>query len=164
MHVLIILITKLAGIIKTRRVSIYVSFIRLKSIFSQISYQYWVLFSFSHTAYKEQVSYSVNWQDPDYDSCEESSFSADESESDFGDFVCPWSPGAKYPYDERVFVGYQSKLREWLTSYTKCGFIKINQNLLKEGKISGSQFILHVECEKGNFLHPVSISSKLLQI
>ena len=44
--------------------------------------QYWVFFLFSGTTYKGKhfVSYSVNRQDPDNDSCEELSFSDDESE------------------------------------------------------------------------------------
>ena len=58
------------------------------------------------TKSKYFVSSSVNRQDLDYDSCEESSFSVDESESNFGDSFCPFSPGAKYPGDKRVFVGY----------------------------------------------------------
>ena len=115
------------------------------------------------TKSKYFVPYSVNRQDPDYDSCEESSFSDDESESDFEDFICPLSPGLKYPSDERVFVVYESKLRELLTGCAKYGF-KINQNLIREGKNTGSQLILHIECEKGNFLHLVTILGKLLQI
>ena len=109
------------------------------------------------------VPYSVNRQDPDYDSCEESSFSDDESESDFEDFIFPLSPGLKYPSDERVFAVYESKLRELLTGCAKCRF-KINQNLIREGKNTGNQLILHIECEKGNFLHLVTILGKLLQI
>ena len=46
--------------------------------------------------------YCVNRQDPDYDSCEESSFSDDDSQSDFEEFFCLLSPGLKYPSDERV--------------------------------------------------------------
>ena len=84
------------------------------------------------TKSKYFVSYSVNRRGPDYDSCEESSFSDDESESDFEDFICPLSPGLKCPNDERVFVVYESKLRELLTSCAKCGF-KINQDLIREG-------------------------------
>ena len=115
------------------------------------------------TKSKCKLSYSVNRQDPDYESSEESSFSDDESESDFEDFICPLSPGAKYPGDERVFVVYKSKLKELLISCAKCGF-KINQNLIREGKNTGSQLILHTECGKGNFPHLVSILSKLLHI
>ena len=100
------------------------------------------------------VSYSVNRQDPHYDSSEELSSSDDESKSDFR---------LKYPSDEKVFVVYKSKLRELLTSCAKCGF-KINQNLIREGINSGNQLLLHIECEKGNFLHLVSILGKLLQI
>ena len=83
--------------------------------------------------------------------------------SDFEDFICPLSPGLKYPSDERVFVVDESKLGELLTGCTKCGF-KINQNLIREGKNTESQLILHIECEKGNFLHLVTILGKLLQI
>ena len=98
-----------------------------------------------------------------YDYCEESIFSDEESESDYEDFICLLSPGLKYPSDERVFVVYESKLRKLLTSYTKCGF-KINQNLIREGKNTGSQLLLHGEREKGNSLPLVSILGKLLQI
>ena len=115
------------------------------------------------TKSKYFVSSSVNRQDLDYDSCEESSFSDDESESDFKEFICPLSPPLKYPSDERVFVVYESKLRELLTSCAKCGF-KVNQNPIREGKNTGCQLILHIECEKGNFLHLISILGKLLQI
>ena len=83
--------------------------------------------------------------------------------SGFEEFICPLSPGLQYPSNERVFVVHKSKLRELLTSCAKCGF-KINQNLIREGKNTGSQLILHTECEKGNFLHLISILGKLLQI
>ena len=63
----------------------------------------------------------------------------------------------------KVFVVYESKLRELLTSCTKCGY-KIKQNLIREDKSTGSQLILHTECEKGNSLHLISILGKLLQI
>ena len=115
------------------------------------------------TKSKYFVFYSVNRQDPDCNSCEESSFSDEESKSDFEDFICPLSPGLKYPSDERVFVVYESKLRELQTSCAKCVF-KINQNLIREGKNTGSQLILHTECDKSNFLRLVSILGKLLLI
>ena len=83
--------------------------------------------------------------------------------SGFEEFICPLSPGLQYPSNERVFVVHESKLRELLTSCAKCGF-KINQNLIREGKNTGSQLISHTECEKGNFLHLISILGKLLQI
>ena len=108
-------------------------------------------------------SYSVNRQDLDYDSCEESSFSDDDSQSNFEEFVCPLSPDLKYSCDERMFVAYELKVRELLASCAKCGF-KINQNLIRAGKNTGSQLILHIECENGNFLHLISILGKLLQI
>ena len=90
------------------------------------------------TESKYFVSSRMNRQDPDYDSCEESSFSDDESESDFEEFICPLSPGLEYPSDNRVFVVYQWKLRELLTSCAKCRF-KINQKQIREGKNNCSQ-------------------------
>ena len=49
------------------------------------------------------LCYCVNRQDPDYDSCEELSFSDDDSQSDFEEFICLLSPGLKYPSDERIY-------------------------------------------------------------
>ena len=76
------------------------------------------------TESKYFVSSRMNRQDPDYDSCEE--------------FICPLSPGLEYPSDNRVFVVYQWKLRELLTSCAKCRF-KINQKQIREGKNNCSQ-------------------------
>ena len=108
-------------------------------------------------------SYSVNQQDPDYDACKELSGSRGEFESDSEYFICPLSPGLKYPSDERVFVVYESKLRELLTSCAKYGF-KTNQNLIREGKDTGNQLILHIKYENINFLQIASILGKLLQM
>ena len=98
-----------------------------------INTKYFFLFRTLRKKCKSFLSYIVNRQDPDYDSCEESSFSDDDSQSDFEEFFCPLSPGLKYPSDERVFVVYESILRELLTSCAKCGFI-INQSLIREGE------------------------------
>ena len=144
-------------------VFLFVSFFILESSFSQISGSILSIIQW-HCVKRASIFYlSVNQQDPDYDSCEESSFSDEESESDFEEFICPLSPSLKYPSDERVFVVYESKLRELLTSCTKRGY-KINHNLIREGKNTGSQLTLHIECEKDNSLHLISILGKLLQI
>ena len=89
--------------------------------------------------------------DPDYGIPEEEfSSSEDETESDFENFFCPLSSGEKYTCDERTFLVCESSLRELLASCARCGS-RINHNLIKEIKNTGSQLTLHIECVKGNF-------------
>ena len=65
---------------------------------------------------------SVNYlKDPDYESCEESSFFDEESESDFEDFACRLSPSARFPSNERALIVSESKVTELLTSVQSVG-------------------------------------------
>ena len=107
----------------------------LKSRFFQIS---WLILSITFIQSHWLERASINYlKDPDYESCEESSFFDEESESDFEDFACRLSPSARFPSNERALIVSESKVTELLTSRAKCGF-KINQNLIRDGKNTGS--------------------------
>ena len=117
MHLIVTVpITKLVGIIMThRKMNGYKSSTNPESFYLFPS-SYWsqflsnIVINIEHFFYsvtlckksKYFLFYCVNRQDPDYDSCEESSFSDDNSQSDFKEFICLLSPGLKYPSDERV--------------------------------------------------------------
>ena len=116
--------------------------------------------------YSQQVFFlSAGEQDPDYlfssdemDVSEES-----ENESDWED-ACALSTEKKYASDERMFMIYESKLKELLKYCPRCGSL-VNQGLMQESKNTGSQLTLHIQCMKGESIFPkLYIFYKILQI